>query len=396
MIFCVLPFRPWPTGSAILISVLAAGLPTSGAAAAAIDACARVEDDHRRLLCYDRISGRERALQLQAGSGVSPPASGPYPDQHPYQHPDQSRDQSLDQRLGSGQERDSSRATMPAPSAADAAFAAEDGAATSLLDRAWSFGPDTDRYLIKLYRPNYLNPIRYQSRTNDRPFSPVFTALENPESDQDNLEAAFQISFKTRVWASRDRRLGFWFAYTQRSFWQVYNSEISSPFRDTNYMPELMLAWRPNLSWGGFDWRLLSVGYNHESNGRADPISRSWDRLIAEIGIERDDFALLIRPWIRIDDESSDKDNPDITDYYGWGDVTTIYKWRGSSFTVMVRGNPAEAKGTIRATWMTPNILGPLRGYLVAFSGYGDTLIDYNFKQNAISVGIALNDLLDR
>ncbi len=45
---------------------------------------------------------------------------------------------------------------------------------------------------------------------------------------------------------------------------------------------------------------------------------------------------------------------------------------------------------------MTPKLIGPLRGYLVGFSGYGDTLIDYNFNQNAISIGIALNDVLDR
>jgi phospholipase A1 len=265
-----------------------------------------------------------------------------------------------------------------------------------MLSRAWSFHPDSERYLIKFYRPNYLNPVRWQSRTNDRPFTPLFEAAQVYDGKLDKVEAAFQISFKTRVWASNDRRFGAWLAYTQQSFWQVYNGEISSPFRDTNYEPEIKLTWQPKRSWGGFDWQLLGIGYNHESNGRADPISRSWDRIVAEIGIEKGDFALLLRPWIRIDDDSDDSDNPDITDYYGHGDITAVYKTGGHSFTLNGRGNIGEKKGALRLTWMTPELVGPLRGYVTGFTGYGDTLLDYNFRQNAISVGFALNDLLDR
>ena len=33
------------------------------------------------------------------------------------------------------------------------------------------------------------------------------------------------------------------------------------------------------------------------------------------------------------------KDNPDITDYYGYGDIRAIYRWRGNSFSLMGRGN---------------------------------------------------------
>ena len=349
-----------------MVLLLAGATTPASADAIGTHACSSIDDDRTRLACYDRVSGRVPTASAESGRPArdAPVASSPM------------------------------EAPVTAPAAATARHSGS--AETSLLTRAWSFGADTDRYLIKLYRPNYLNPLRYQSRTNDRPFNPLFTALETDDSDLDKVEAAFQISFKARLWASDDRRLGVWFAYTQQSFWQVYNGEISSPFRDTNYEPELKVAWQPKISWGGFDWQLLSIGYNHESNGRADPISRSWDRIIAEIGIEKGNFALLLRPWIRIDDQSDDTDNPDITDYYGYGDVTAIYKWRGHSFTLSARGNLAENKGAVRLTWMTPPLLGPLRGYVVGFSGYGDTLLDYNFRQNAVSVGIALNDLLDR
>lgn len=356
---------------AMLLATSYVALPALANAAAGMQSCAEIRDDQRRLACYDQISGRTPEL---APLATAKPVESDTAARKPMQV----------------KAADSTQADF-----SEVALTASEPSA-SMFDRAWSFEPDSDRYLIKLYRPNYLNPVRYQSRINDQPFESLFNTVESTDGDLDKVEAAFQISFKTRVWATNDRRLGFWFAYTQQSFWQVYNGDISSPFRDTNYMPELKVAWQPQWSFGGFDWRLLSLGYTHESNGRSDPISRSWDRLVAEIGLEKDNFALLIRPWIRIDDSSSDKDNPDITDYYGYGDITAVYKWRGHSFTLMARGNPAEEKGAVRASWMTPKLIGPLRGYVVGFSGYGDTLIDYNFKHNAISIGIALNDVLDR
>lgn len=373
MLYSFLPIRRWG-GSIAILAIAAIGLPggplnSAAEAAVGLQNCAEISNDQRRLACYDQISGQLRESAARPISGSAPTRTVP---REPI--------------------------SAPEPKAAAIASRAPEvvPATDSMMERAWNFNPDSDRYLIKLHRPNYLNPVRYQSRTNDQPFTALINATNAPDSDLDRVEAAFQISFKSRLWATDDRRFGFWFAYTQQSFWQVYNGDISSPFRDTNYMPELMATWQPRLSFGGFEWSLLGFGYTHESNGQADPISRSWDRLIAQIGVEKDDFALLIRPWIRIDDSSSDGDNPDITDYYGYGDITAIYKWHGHSFTLMARGNPAEAKGAVRVSWMTPRILGPLRGYLVGFSGYGDSLIDYNFKQNSVSIGVALNDVLDR
>ena len=266
----------------------------------------------------------------------------------------------------------------------------------SLIAQRWEL---EDRYKagtfrFTFYRPNYILPAVWSTNVNDAPSTPTQPTYV-PPGPLDQTEAEFQLSFKLKLWQDiLGGRSALWLGYTQRSFWQIYNEDLSRPFRETNYEPEIFVSYNPALSFAGLDWRLLNLGYNHQSNGRSDPISRSWDRVIAELGIERGDFAVLIRPWVVIDEGGND--NPDITDYMGWGDVTATYKWEGHSFTLMGRGNPDTGKGTVQFTWMSPPVLGPLRAYVEAFSGYGDSLIDYNWYQNTIGIGVSLNDYLDR
>src|SRR3546814_5402600 len=85
--------------------------------------------------------------------------------------------------------------------------------------------------------------------------------------------------------------------YTQSSRWQVYNGETSRPFRETNYEPEILLVFRNNYQLGGWKGRMAAVGINHQSNGRADPLSRSWNRVMFNVGLDRENWAVMFRPW---------------------------------------------------------------------------------------------------
>ena len=320
--------------------------------------CAAVTADRERLACYDRASGRPAAPALDTAPASAPMTAPSAP-------------------LTAG----STRTATPAP--------------PSMIDNAWGFNPDSSRYTIVFHRPNYLQVARYSSQPNNTPFKQLFDAAQAPDAELDATEARFQISFKARLWSTEDRRFGLWAAYTQQSQWQVYNGELSRPFRENNYMPELIGSFRPAIAFWGWRWQLFNFGYTHQSNGRADPISRSWDRLIAEFGVERDNLALLLRTWYRLPEENQDDDNPDIEDYVGYGDLTAVYKWRGHSFAFTGRGNLDTGKGAAQFSWTSPPLFGPLRGYLQAFTGYGDSMIDYNWNQNSVGIGIALNDLLD-
>ena len=96
--------------------------------------------------------------------------------------------------------------------------------------------------------------------------------------------------------------------------------------------------------------------------------------------------------WYRIPESDEEDDNPDITDYLGHGSISALYRWRDHSFSGWLRGNVGTGKGAVQLGWMSPPILGPLRGYVQFFSGYGESLIDYNWKQTTVGAGIALSD----
>ena len=157
-------------------------------------------------------------------------------------------------------------------------------------------------------------------------------------------------------------------------------------------MPELFVSYRPGIDLGGgFQWNLLNVGYNHQSNGRTDSLSRSWDASSPRSGWNTENFALLAKGWYAF---NTKEDNPDITDFYGYGSLTGIYKWRDHSFSLMARGNLSKGKGAAELTWMSPRLLGPLRAYVQGFTGYGESMIDYNWNQSTIGSGVALNGAL--
>jgi phospholipase A1 len=346
---------------------LAAAQPVSSAppASAAWAECAAIAADGDRLACFDRITGR-----------AARPAAAPGPDAAP------------PPPVAGG--------TAPAGAAAAPAPAAPAGSA-SMFDKAWAFEPSSARYDISLYAPNYFLFGRYTTDLNTAPFDPLVNGgLLEPGTELDSIEAAFQLSFKFRLWTTDDRRWGAWVAYTQQSQWQLYNDSgnASRPFRETNYMPELILSWKPDLKWGDLRWNLFTLAFNHQSNGRSDQISRSWNRLITGFGVEHGNLGVLGRLWWRIPESSDSDDNPTISDYYGWGDLSAIYKWRDNSFAATIRGNPGTGKGAGQLSWTSAPLLGPLRGYVKLFSGYGETLIDYNWNQTTIGIGLTLNDWL--
>ena len=136
---------------------------------------------------------------------------------------------------------------------------------------------------------NYLIPLSYNNTPNEEAYA--FLTEQGDLADRGTynkkMELEFQISFSVviakNIFSSSVDLLG---AYTQQSWWQVYNSGWSRQFRESNYSPELfarhLLNPAPVLL--GTRAVLLDYGYVHQSNGQVQELSRSWDRLFVRGG----------------------------------------------------------------------------------------------------------------
>ena len=265
----------------------------------------------------------------------------------------------------------------------------------SLLDRRWELSEESKLgvWNIRAYQPVYLLPAFWTSEKNEFPKSPNKNNTVTNKQDLSSTEAKFQLSFKTKALENVFGNNGdVWVGYTQSSRWQVFNSEASRPFRETNYEPEASLIFRTNYEILGLNARLLGMTLNHQSNGRSDPLSRSWNRVIFNLGFEKDNFALMLRPWYRIEEDAKDDNNPDIKDYIGRGDLTAFYRDGDNDFSLMLRHSLKggdRSHGAVQFDWAFP-IKGKLRGHFQLFDGYGESLIDYNHRATYAGIGVSL------
>lgn len=349
----------YDTPGRILLALLGAGLLGHAQAASIADweGCSSIPADVDRLTCYDRVSGR------------SQPEAGPVP-------------------------AGDTIVMEPAPPPVAAAPAPEEPQLLSALSRHWELDDEAKQgaFLFRPHRPNYFLPIKYSNSPNNTPFQESFT---QPDLGLDPVEAELQLSFKIKgmegVFGHDNADL--WFGYTITSFWQAYNDTISSPFRETNYEPEMILAYRTNYEIAGFRSRFINLGMLHQSNGRSEELSRSWNRVYAQFGFERDNLALLIRPWYRIPEGAEDDDNPDIEDYLGHGDLQVVYRKGRNAYSLLLRNNfkSTDNHGAVKLNWSFP-LYGRLKGYVQYFNGYGESLIDYNHSQQSFGLGVSLTE----
>jgi phospholipase A1 len=250
-------------------------------------------------------------------------------------------------------------------------------------------------FTLMSHKPNYFLLGAYNSDGyNSSYFEEQY---DEPSIQLDDTEAQFQISLKVPLGINIFNTFDVYAAYTNRSFWQLYNSEISSPFRETNHEPEAWVQFTPGWEIFGFKNSANAIGFVHQSNGQGGVLSRSWNRIFANFVFQRGNFAIGFKPWIRISESAEDDDNPDITDYMGHYELRAGYKWNEHVFSVMSRNNLESGfdRGAFELGWSFPLWTYPyVKGYIQYFRGYGESLIDYNQHVNRIGIGISLTDWL--
>ncbi len=333
----------------------------------AIGQCAQLLSDTERLRCYDRAAQVELA---------SKPLVSPTP-----------------------------VAVTSPPVALEPPAPAADVRHRSYLTRVWNLddrsGPD-ESHLGRLHphRQNYLI-VRKSTNTNNLPSTPTLGHSVSAALDMDALESKFLISLKADITDQAQidflgfKTLRWWGAYTQQSHWQVFNARNSSPFRETNYEPELIATFGTGNDNG---LKLVNIGINHQSNGQTLPKSRSWNRLYVQGGWEfNNSTSIMARGWWRIPEKSANDDNPDIVDYIGRADM--VLRWEPTSksqaVALLFRNNlrADRNRGYVQLDWSSPLAVGDAaRFHIQLGSGYGESMIDYNQKQTILGVGFSFRE----
>ena len=250
-------------------------------------------------------------------------------------------------------------------------------------------------FVLIPYKPNYL-------------LASWDDTLDEQDEANEPYETKFQLSFKIPLTAP-DREWTLYFGYTQLSVWQMANTAHSSPFRDNNYEPEVMLYYVPEQALiGGIKLRLINFGiFNHQSNGQSGEKSRSWNRSYIETVFEIDRHYIGLKAWHRWKERQKNgpndpegDDNPDIDEFIGHGEIKYLYAGEEHNFGITVRDNfhyNEHSYGSFQIDYTFPvdlfNKQG-LRVYVQYFNGYGETLIDYNKKRERIGMGVILADWL--
>ena len=354
-------------------SLLSACLPALAGAQAStaptLDHCAAIGAPSDRLACYDKLAGRAPAPTESAAEPAAPGARA---------------------------------ATLPttsliAPKDAPLPDTANPQPAASLLSKYWELEPSDKRGIFNFvgYRPNYVMPIHFTSRINRSPQSPTQATVPLPDYRRE--EAKFQLSLRTKLVQDVPLIGGdFWVAFTQNAFWQIYNGADSKPFRNTDYQPEAIYVVPTATGWRelpfGWQWRYSQFGLAHQSNGQSDPLSRSWNRVYAGAGFERGDWSLTAKFNQRLNEPLANDNNPDLQSYRGRAEFQLNWAHGLQTASLQYRSALKTVRyGALQLEWTYPIFRDQpngLRWFVQGFSGYGETLTDYNFRQNSVGAGV--------
>ncbi|WP_296541861.1 phospholipase A [Rhodoferax sp.] len=280
----------------------------------------------------------------------------------------------------------------------------------SELSRYWELeaGSNCGTFGIRGYQPISLSWIGSDS-VNTQPSSPSPGHAETSALSFKTSELRIGLSIRTKIAQGLltqnepFKRDSLWFGYSQKSNWQIFSGELSRPFRTTDHEPELIYIYplEASLPWG---WQLRYAGLslNHQSNGQPLPLSRSWNRTMLLAGMEKNrEFYMMGKLWYRQPENLASDDNPDISDLIGRAELTGYWHVNPDhTLGVTLRHSlRANSNGSVRLEWLRKlgdsgfvgNNSG-LRLHTQLFSGYGDSLIDYNRRRTVLSMGLSLVD----
>jgi phospholipase A1 len=247
------------------------------------------------------------------------------------------------------------------------------------------------RFGISFYRPNYIIPYYYT-------FSPYNSVYQGNTPNDESLkhdEIKYQFSFKVPLWRNMFNSISsLYFGYTQLSYWQAYDRNAF--FRSTDYEPEIYLQNEfDKHMFGNWSFNTVNLGLVHQSNGFGNSLERSWNRAYLSAAISNPNWLIAVKPWIIFHDSTYERQNPNMAHYLGYGEIMLAYKHGQMVVSLITRnfiGSGGKRSGDTLA--ISFPLTKYLNGYVQAFTGYGQSLIEYNHRTNSLGVGFSLSDFV--
>ncbi|MDH4468949.1 MAG: phospholipase A [Bacteriovoracaceae bacterium] len=196
------------------------------------------------------------------------------------------------------------------------------------------------------------------------------------------------------------QNLNIYLAYTQTMFWSIY--EASKPFKDITYAPEIFYRFwdRENVFLKSID-----AGYLHNSNGKKEKDSRSFDRFFLKFNQASTIGRNVLYSELRIYQlANKDPENTNIDKYFGFWDLqlrlTNLITFSNKSVDLELK---IFAGSKIVDFDQGGKILGIIYRlgsknfnpalYLQYYSGYAESLLTYQEKSEELRFGIILSAL---
>ena len=238
-----------------------------------------------------------------------------------------------------------------------------------------SFAKDTN--YPGLYGDSYI----METKTSDVNESYYQSIGEKELSKLKDIEVKYRFGFYVPA-IKFDNNTALMASYSQTSLWQLANKEQSSPFRETNYNPQLFLMHQGRYL--VFD--TLEAGYWHQSNGRGGKLSRSWERGYIALENYSSYLDYGVKGWIKY----AAKENKDIADYVPPYSIWFKVRNKYGAFSVEGAQNFSTDRGHVQASY-DYYLTKFLTFKIQVWNGYGETLVDYNHHQTRYGIGIGLN-----
>lgn len=225
------------------------------------------------------------------------------------------------------------------------------------------------------------------------PHKGIYGTFRVDDSDDSRGQIKLQAGFSYEV------KYNFHFSYSAKSLWDI--QESSGPFRDINHNPEFY--WKNKTEWFSLDY--YTLGYEHESNGvnneSVGPNGRvNRSRSIHNINIQphfmyslnSGYFLFYPKLWWNFKEDEND----DIGDFYGNLDLQASYltscdDHNNYDLSGKLRGNVNTGKGRIELELSRKSPWFDFFIFFQVFSGYGESLLDYNKKDTSVRIGIMLS-----